>query len=85
VLRKARFWQAHAQTVLTERQVKILNRLLDAYGIEFVDGIAARQYQSITGVSKATATRDLAELQQKGCLQATGAGGRSARYVIAHG
>ena len=82
VLLKAHFWQRHAQTLLSERQLKVLNRLLDAYGLEFVDGLAARHYQAIGGVSKATATRDLADLVQKGCLQATDAGGRSAKYRI---
>ena len=82
VLLKARFWQRHAQTLLSERQLKVLNRLLDTYGLEFVDGLAARHYQAIGGGSKATATRDLADLVQKGCLQALAAGGRSARYQI---
>lgn len=84
VLIKAKFWQQHAQTPLTERQIKVLNRLLDSYGIEFQQGIAARHYKSIANVSKATATRDLAELQSKGCIQITQAGGRSARYLLNH-
>jgi Fic family protein len=33
-------------------------------------------------VSKATATRDLTDLLNKGCLKPLGAGGRSVRYVI---
>lgn len=82
-LLKARFWKKHAQTILSERQVKVINRLLDAYRNEFEQGIAARHYKSIANVSKATATRDLIDLQQKGCLQALDAGGRSMRYVIA--
>ena len=71
-----------SQTILSERQLKVLNRLLDGFGLEFVDGLAARHYQAIGGGSKATATRDLADLVQKGCLQPVGAGGRSARYRI---
>lgn len=85
VLLKALFWQRHAQTLLSERQLKVLNRLLDGYGLEFVDGLAARHYQAIGGGSKATATRDLADLVQKGCLQPLEAGGRSARYRIHQG
>lgn len=84
VLLKTSFWQQHAQTVLSSRQIKVLNRLLDSYGMEFQEGIAARHYQSITGVSKATATRDLNDLQQKDCLVPTGAGGRSVRYQLQH-
>lgn len=83
VLNKARFWQRHATTILNERQIKVLNRLLDTAGEEFVQGINARKYQSLTRVSKATATRDLAELLEKGCLFKLPGGGRSTRYGIA--
>ncbi len=82
VLDKARFWQYHATTVLTERQIKVLNRLLDTAGEEFEQGINARQYRSLAKVSKATATRDLTDLLDKGCLTRLPGGGRSTRYTI---
>ena len=82
VVNKARFWQRHSQTVLTERQVKVVNRLLDSQGEEFELGINARKYQSIAAVSKATATRDLADLINKQCLEPLAGGGRSSRYAI---
>lgn len=81
VINKARFWQRHSQTVLSERQIKILNRLLDGAGDEFEQGINATKYKNIVGVSKATATRDLTELVDKACLKQSG-GGRSTRYSI---
>ncbi|MGP9680027.1 Fic family protein, partial [Halomonas sp. AOP27-A1-41] len=82
VLMKATFWQRHATTVLNERQIKVLNRLLDTTGEEFEQGISARKYQSLAKVSKATATRDLAELLEKGCLFKLPGGGRSTRYTV---
>ncbi|WP_158972715.1 Fic family protein [Paraglaciecola sp. L3A3] len=82
VVDKSRFWQQHSQTVLSERQVKVLNRLLDSQGEEFELGINARKYQSIAAVSKATATRDLADLVNKQCLKPLAGGGRSTRYVV---
>ncbi|WP_336273313.1 Fic family protein [Vreelandella indica] len=82
VLMKATFWQRHATTVLNERQIKVLNRLLDTAGEEFGQGINARKYQSLAKVSKATATRDLAELLEKGCLSKLPGGGRSTRYTV---
>ncbi|PJX15224.1 DUF4172 domain-containing protein [Halomonas sp. 141] len=86
VLVKASFWQHHATTVLNERQIKVLNRLLDTAGEEFAQGINARKYQSLANVSKATATRDLAELVEKGCLFRLPGGGRSTRYaLVEHG
>lgn len=83
VLAKTKFWQRHATAVLNERQIKLLNRLLDNAGEEFTDGISARKYQSMTGVSKATATRDLIDLVEKGCLRQLPGGGRNTRYDVA--
>lgn len=82
VLMKAAFWQRHATTVLNELQIKVLNRLLDTAGEEFKQGINARKYQSLAKVSKATATRDLAELLAKGCLHKLPGGRRSTRYRV---
>nr|WP_264754801.1 hypothetical protein [Marinobacter sp. LV10R510-11A] len=82
VLAKATFWQRQATTVLNERQIKVLNRLLDTVGEEFDQGINARKYQSLAKVSKATATRDLADLLEKGCLRKLPGGGRSSRHTL---
>ncbi len=82
VIRKARFWRLHAQTVLSERQVKILNRMLDGWGEEFPDGINASKYGSLGRVSKATSTRELADLVAKDCLYKLPGGGRSTRYAL---
>ena len=84
VINKARFWKTHSQTVLSERQVNVLNRLLDTAGEEFEQGINASKYQALAKVSKATATRDLTELVEKACLKKGASGGRSTRYVIAY-
>lgn len=83
VLAKSRFWQRHAQSQLNERQLKVLNRLLDGAGEEFEHGINARKYIALTGASKPTATRDLADLLEKGCLLKLPGGGRSTRYAVA--
>jgi len=83
VLNKTRFWQQHAQTVLSERQIKVLNRLLDNQGEEFAQGVNASKYQALAKVSKATATRELADLVQKNCLTKLLGGGRSTRYALA--
>ncbi|MFV9614865.1 MAG: Fic family protein [Gammaproteobacteria bacterium] len=82
VIQKTRFWQTHSQTVLSARQIKVLNRLLDNLGDEFTQGISASKYKSLAGVSKPTATRDLTELVTKGCLLQLPGGGRSTRYQI---
>ncbi len=81
-LAKSRFWQMHTQDKLLDAQKKVLNRLLDGGEMGFENGINASQYQKVAKVSKATATRHLTELVEKGLLQKTDAGGRSTRYVV---
>lgn len=82
VLGKARFWQVHRESTLTAEQAKVLNRLLDGGERGFEQGISAAQYQAVAKVSKATATRHLSELLDKGCLRRLPGGGRSTRYQI---
>ncbi|WLH00604.1 Fic family protein [Pseudomonas beijingensis] len=82
VLGKTRFWQAHRASALTPEQTKVLNRLLDGGEKGFEQGINAAQYQAVAKVSKATATRHLTELLEKGCLERMPGGGRSTRYRI---
>ena len=47
---------------LNERQLSMLRRLLDEGLKGFEGGMSAKKYMSITGASKATATRDLQDL-----------------------
>ena len=82
VLTKTRYWQAHREQPLSAEQTKVLNRLLDGGERGFALGISASQYQSVARVSKATATRHLADLLAKGCLRRLPGGGRSTRYEI---
>jgi Fic family protein len=66
---------------LNERQLRMLRRMLEEGPKGFEGGMSARKYMSITGASKATATRDLHDLAAQGLLDAFG-GGRSARYKL---
>ncbi|MDR6918368.1 Fic family protein [Pseudomonas sp. 3296] len=84
VLGKARFWQANRDAKLSAEQIKVLNRMLDGGKRGFADGISAAQYQAVAKVSKATATRHLTELLEKGCLQRLPGGGRSTRYQVSY-
>jgi Fic family protein len=83
VLAKSRFWQQHRAQPFSAEQIKVLNRLLDGGEKGFEGGINAGQYQAVAKVSKATATRHLADLVEKGVLQRLAGGGRSTRYAIA--
>jgi Fic family protein len=68
---KAKFYQKHRGS-LNERQAKVIARIFRE-GIDgFEGGLSAENYISITGTSRATATRDLQDLIEKGALTRTG-------------
>ncbi|MGJ5643549.1 Fic family protein [Formosa sp. S-31] len=66
---------------INERQLKVLNKMLD-YGIEgFKGGMTAKKYIALTKTSKATATRDLQDLVEKRALFSIGSG-RNVHYEL---
>lgn len=83
VLMKARFWERHKNTPLNDRQQKVLRKLFDAGREGFEGGLTAKKYVGMTGCSKATATRDLTDMLQFGCLTRLEGGGRSVKYALA--
>ena len=78
VLVKTRFWQHWATTPLNERQVKLLNKLLDGF-----DGrLTSSKWAVIAKCSPDSALRDINELRARGVLRKTNAGGRSTSYEL---
>jgi Fic family protein len=78
VLFKARFWQRWATTPMNERQVKVLNRLLDG----FEGRLTNRKWAAIAKCSPDTALRDINELLKCGALRRCPGGGRSTNYEL---
>ncbi len=66
---------------LNDRQIQILRRMLEEGPDGFEGGMSAKKYMTITGTSKATATRDLQDLAEKQIFVPTG-GGRSTHYQV---
>ncbi|AXY36148.1 Fic family protein [Yersinia pseudotuberculosis] len=81
-LAKTSFWLKHNGSGLSPEQVKVLNRLLDGGENGFSAGINASQYQKVAKVSKATATRHLADLLARECIEKLPGGGRNTRYQV---
>lgn len=78
VLRKANFWQKHNGTILNERQIKLINKLLDGF-----DGkLTSSKWAKIAKCSKDSAVRDINDLIDKQILQKEQAGGRSTNYEL---
>jgi Fic family protein len=82
---KAHFRLRAAQCHINPRQSKVLERLLEAghagSGGGFLGGMTNEKYAKITGTSKATATRDLADLLAHGLLRVEGVG-KATRYAV---
>lgn len=78
VLAKSRFWQHRGTMSLNERQVKLLNRLLDGF-----DGkLTNKKWATIAKCSPDTALRDINDLLVRGVLRKTNAGGRNTSYEL---
>lgn len=78
VLRKAKFWEKHASTILNERQILIINKLLD----DFFGKLSTSKWAKIAKCSQDTALRDIQDLIKKKILLKETGGGRSTSYII---
>jgi Fic family protein len=78
VLRKARFWEAHASEPFNDRQRKVVNRLLDG----FEGKLTSSKWARLTKCSQDTAGRDINDLVNRGVLAKDAAGGRSTSYSL---
>lgn len=81
VLKKAKFWMKY-QGALNMRQEKVLSTMFKVGPLGFEGGMTAQKYMGITGCSKATATRDLVDLVEQGCIRKMQGGGRNIKYEI---
>ena len=78
VLTKANFWERFAKEPLNERQIKMLNKLLDG----FEGKLTTSKWAKITKCSQDTAYRDILDLINRGALQKDASGGRSTSYSL---
>lgn len=78
ILTKARFWKNCAGMPLNERQIKLLNALLDGF-----DGkLTSSKWALIAKCSQDTALRDINELLEYQMLKKSDASGRSTSYEL---
>ena len=78
VIAKARFWERCAGLSLNERQIKLINRLLD----EFEGKLTSSKWAAIAKCSPDSALRDINDLIERGVLKKAEAGGRSTSYEL---
>ncbi len=78
VLAKARFWERFAKQPLNERQIAVLNRLLDG----FEGKLTSSKWAKLAKTSQDTAHRDITDLVERGALRKDDGGGRSTSYSL---
>jgi Fic family protein len=79
VLLKAKFWKLHEGESFSERQRKILNRMLDG----FEGKLTSSKWAALAKCSQDTASRDIDDLLKRNILVKDAAGGRSTSYSLA--
>jgi Fic family protein len=78
VLGKAHFWKRFVKAPLNERQIKVLNRLLDG----FEGKLTTSKWAKIAKCSQDTAYRDILDLVKRGALKKDPGRGRSTSYSL---
>ena len=78
VIAKARFWEKCAGISLNERQVKLINRLLDG----FEGKLTSSKWAAIAKCSPDSALRDINDLIERNLLKKTEGSGRSTGYEL---
>jgi Fic family protein len=78
VVLKARFWDRLKDKPFNERQLKMINRLLDG----FEGNLTSSKWAKLMKCSQDTASRDIEDLLARGILSKSATGGRSTHYVL---
>ena len=78
VLAKSRFWEAHRNVAVNERQRKIINMQFESFFGKLTTG----KWAKIGKCSTDTALNDIRDLVSKGMLKRNDEGGRSTNYSL---
>jgi Fic family protein len=83
IVQKTEFWDKYKDYDLNSRQVKVLNKILDIGCENFLGGLSKKKYMSIADSASTTASRDIAQLIEYGCIRRIeGTNGRNIRYEM---
>jgi len=83
IVDKTKFWDKHKESNLNARQTKVLNRILDVGVENFLGDLSKKNYIKIADTTSSTASRDISELLDLGCIkQVEGTIGRNIRYIV---
>ena len=80
---KTKFWDKYKNSNLNARQTKVLNKILNIGVDNFKGDLSKKNYMIITDSTSSTASRDMSELLDLGCIkQIDGTQGRNIRYKV---
>ena len=83
IIDKTKFWDKYRESNLNARQTKVLNRILDVGSENFLGDLSKKKYIKIADTTPSTASRDIAELLELGCIKRVeGSAGRNMRYKL---
>ena len=83
VVEKTRFHDKIQNVKLNEKQIKVVNKILDIGQEFFEGGLTNKKYRSLTKTDAVTASRHLKDMLNKGVIrEIEGYGGRSTRYEL---
>ncbi len=83
IIDKTKFWDKYKDSNLNARQTKVLNKMLDIGVDNFIGDLSKKKYITIADTTPATASRDIKELLDLGCIkQVEGTTGKSTRYRV---
>lgn len=83
IFNKTKFWDKVRDISLNQRQLKVLNKLLEFNEGEFQGALTTKKYVAMTKTSLATAKRDIQDLVEHNCIkQVEGTKGRNIKYEI---
>ena len=83
IVQKTKFWDKNKEKNLNARQIKVLNFILDIGVENFKGNLSKKKYMSIADTTSTTASRDIVELLESGCIrQIEGTSGRNVSYEI---
>lgn len=83
IVDKTKFWDKHQGDNLNARQTKVINKILDMGRENFDGGLSRKKYTIIANTGSTNASRDIADLVEKGCIkQVAGTTGKNTRYEI---
>ncbi|MBQ9312611.1 MAG: Fic family protein [Bacteroidales bacterium] len=78
IVEKTSFWERNRNKVFNERQIKVINLLLD----DFFGVLNSSKWAKINKCSQDTALRDINDLIQKDILKKGTSSGRSTNYIL---